>query len=71
MTVGVLLLGVLVFLPRPGSMGLWDPWETHYGEVAREMLVRDDYVYPHWENAYFFSKPPLAMWLMALGFMRL
>ncbi|MEL6186413.1 MAG: hypothetical protein AAFU79_17465, partial [Myxococcota bacterium] len=27
----VLLLGFLVFLPRLGSMGLWDPWETHYG----------------------------------------
>lgn len=63
----VLALGALVFLPRLGSMGLWDPWETHYGEVAREMIVRDDYVYPHWESAYFFSKPPLAMWLMALG----
>ena len=63
----VLVLGALVFLPRLGSMGLWDPWETHYGEVAREMIVRDDYLYPHWESAYFFSKPPLAMWLMAGG----
>ncbi len=63
----VLAVGALLFLPRLGSMGLWDPWETHYGEVAREMIVRDDYVYPHWESAYFFSKPPLAMWLMALG----
>lgn len=66
-TLLVLALGALVFLPRLGSMGLWDPWETHYGEVAREMIVRDDYVYPHWESAYFFSKPPLAMWLMAAG----
>lgn len=63
----VLVLGALLFLPRLGSMGLWDPWETHYGEVAREMIVRDDYVYPHWESAYFFSKPPLPMWLMAGG----
>lgn len=63
----VLMLGALIFLPRLGSMGLWDPWETHYGEVAREMIVRDDYVFPHWESAYFFSKPPLAMWLMAVG----
>lgn len=63
----VLILGALIFLPRLGSMGLWDPWETHYGEVAREMIVRDDYLYPHWESAYFFSKPPLAMWMMAAG----
>ena len=63
----VLLMGVLIFIPRLGSLGLWDPWETHYGEVAREMLVRDDYLYPHWEHSYFWSKPALPMWLMAVG----
>ncbi len=63
----VLAMGGLMFLPRLGSLGLWDPWETHYGEVAREMIVRDDYLYPHWEHAYFWSKPALPMWLMAAG----
>ena len=47
----------LVFLPWLGAVGLWDPWEPHYAEVARQMIVRDDYVYPYWESAYFFSKP--------------
>ena len=63
----VLVLGLLVFIPFLGTLTLWDPWETHYGEVAREMITRDDYVYPYWESAYFFSKPALPMWLMALG----
>lgn len=63
----VLGLGFLVFIPFLGSLTLWDPWETHYGEVAREMIVRDDYVYPHWESSYFFSKPAFPLWLMALG----
>ncbi len=60
-------MAALILLPRLGSLGLWDPWETHYGEVAREMIVRDDYLYPHWEQAYFWSKPALPMWLMAAG----
>ena len=63
----VLTIGVLLFLPFLGTLGLWDPWETHYGEVARAMIARDDYVYPYWESAYFFSKPALSLWLMALG----
>lgn len=66
----VLVMSVLaaaVFVPFLGAVGLWDPWETHYGEVARMMIVRRDYVFPWWENAYFFSKPPLTMWLQALG----
>ena len=66
-TLAVLILGVLLFIPFLGSLGLWDPWETHYGEVARAMVQRNDYVYPYWESAYFFSKPVLTLWLMALG----
>ncbi|HET9594876.1 MAG TPA: glycosyltransferase family 39 protein [Anaeromyxobacteraceae bacterium] len=55
----------LVVLPWLGAVGLWDPWEPHYGEVAREMLVRRDFVHPYYELAWFFSKPVLLMWLTA------
>ncbi len=27
-------LGGLLLIPYLGAVGLWDPWETHYGEVA-------------------------------------
>ncbi|HEY0095660.1 MAG TPA: glycosyltransferase family 39 protein, partial [Archangium sp.] len=57
----------LLFIPYLGAVGLWDCWETHYGEVGREMVQRRDYVFPFWENAWFFSKPPLTMWMQALG----
>lgn len=65
----LLVIGIaaVVFVPFLGSVGLWDPWETHYAEVARSMIVRGDYIHPYWEHAYFFSKPALTMWLMALG----
>ncbi len=36
-------LTTLLYLPLLGSYSLSDPWETHYGEVAREMLVRVDH----------------------------
>ena len=61
------LLGSVVLLPYLGAVGLWDPWETHYGEVAREMVQRNDYVHPYWENAWFFSKPAFTMWMQAAG----
>lgn len=71
----VVLLGAVLFLPRLGSEGLWDPWEPHYAEVAREMVESGNWLEPTWERSsdqpttrkYFFSKPPLSMWLMALG----
>jgi 4-amino-4-deoxy-L-arabinose transferase-like glycosyltransferase len=61
----VLSIGVLILLPGLGSTGLWDCWEPHYAEVARNLLARDDLVHPYWDSAYFFSKPILPMWLMA------
>jgi 4-amino-4-deoxy-L-arabinose transferase-like glycosyltransferase len=52
--------------------GLWahqliDPWETHYGEVARRMLQDDDWVHLKWQHEAFRSKPVLTSWLMAAG----
>jgi 4-amino-4-deoxy-L-arabinose transferase-like glycosyltransferase len=61
------LVAALVFLPFLGAVGLWDPWETQYAEAAREMLSRGDLIHPHWEDAWFFSKPVLALWLMVPG----
>jgi 4-amino-4-deoxy-L-arabinose transferase-like glycosyltransferase len=63
----LLVVGVAagVILPLLGAVGFFDPWETNYGEVAREMVVRDDYLYPFWKEAYFFSKPVLLFWLTA------
>lgn len=61
------MLAAFVFVPYVGAVGLWDPWETHYGEVARQMVQRGDLVYPYWEAGWFFSKPPLTMWLAVPG----
>ncbi|MBX7097822.1 MAG: glycosyltransferase family 39 protein, partial [Myxococcaceae bacterium] len=60
-------LSALILIPYLGAVGLWDCWEVHYGEVAREMMARRDYVFPWWEATPFFSKPPLTMWMQALG----
>ena len=62
----VALAGFL-FLPWLGAVGLWDPWEPHYGEAARSMIDRGDYIHAWWEKDWFFSKPALDLWLMAAG----
>jgi 4-amino-4-deoxy-L-arabinose transferase-like glycosyltransferase len=60
----------LLYLPRAGSFGLWDPWETHYGEIARQMAMRGDVITPWWpcapiDRPEVFHKPVLHFWLMA------
>jgi 4-amino-4-deoxy-L-arabinose transferase-like glycosyltransferase len=65
--IAVFAIGFLTFFPYLGTLGLWDCWEPHYAEVAREMIVRGDYVYPFWESHYFFSKPAAPIWMIVIG----
>jgi 4-amino-4-deoxy-L-arabinose transferase-like glycosyltransferase len=75
MNIGIILVGLLLYVPLAGTYGLSDPWETHYGEVARQMAVRHDYISLWWPGApidadHFWSKPVLSFWIMSI-FMRL
>ena len=72
----VVIVSLLILAPGIGSYSLVDPWETHYGEVARMMLQNHDWVHTEWpgslgggfeENEGFRSKPVLQFWMMAAG----
>jgi 4-amino-4-deoxy-L-arabinose transferase-like glycosyltransferase len=64
----VVASGALLYFPMMGSYSLWDPWETHYGEVAREILARDDWVSLWWaQDGWFWSKPILNFWMQSLS----
>ncbi|MEM7154528.1 MAG: hypothetical protein AAF799_16900 [Myxococcota bacterium] len=75
-----LVLAIIVIainLASMASTGAWDPWETHYGEVARQILLRHDPIDLWWQagnggpdataEKTFWSKPALPYWLMALS----
>jgi len=63
------LLNVLLYVPLLGSYSLSDPWEVHYGEVAREMLARDDWLSLWWaQDGWFWSKPVFDFWLQGVSF---
>ncbi len=62
----LLLLAIAIHVPLLGSHSLTDPWETHYGEVSREILARGDWISLWWaEDGWFQSKPVLTFWLQA------
>src|SRR5437667_992421 len=68
----VILIGLLLYIPFAGTYGLWDPWETHYSEVARQMTYRGDFISLWWPGSprdldVFWSKPVLSFWLMSIG----
>jgi 4-amino-4-deoxy-L-arabinose transferase-like glycosyltransferase len=49
------------------SPGLLDDVDSIYIEVAREMMLRHDYVTPFANGVRFFDKPPLMYWMAAAG----
>ena len=62
--------GAIAFLYVYGSYGfpLTEPDEARYAEIAREMLVRGDWITPHLNFVKYFEKPPLAYWAAAAAF---
>ncbi|MFO0676868.1 MAG: glycosyltransferase family 39 protein [Polyangiaceae bacterium] len=64
----LVMIAGLLYLPTMGTFSLWDPWETHYGEVAREILARDDWISLWWaQDGWFWSKPILNFWMQSLA----
>lgn len=70
---GTILAVYSLYVLNAGSFGLWDPWETHYGEVTRNMIETFDWVNPWWGYArkigtepiageWFYSKPIYIFW---------
>jgi 4-amino-4-deoxy-L-arabinose transferase-like glycosyltransferase len=60
------LVAALITLPGLGLGTLWDNSETAYGEVAREILLRGDWLIMHFNGVKYFVQPPLYFWLAAL-----
>jgi 4-amino-4-deoxy-L-arabinose transferase-like glycosyltransferase len=62
---GLLVLGLVLFLPGIGGRDLWNPAEPRYAEVAREMRVSGEWFVPHLNGKVYSEKPPLLFWAIA------
>jgi len=65
-TLGLVVLGALLYIPFIGSYPLWDPWEAHYSQVAMEMIWKNTWWEPWYRNSdrSFWSKPIFTFWVM-------
>jgi 4-amino-4-deoxy-L-arabinose transferase-like glycosyltransferase len=64
----LIVFGLPIFLLGLESPALYDPHESLYAEIAREMLVRGDWLTPHLNDARYLDKPPLFYWLIGLSY---
>ncbi len=64
----LILLSLLLFFHRLGSLTLFDADEPAFAEAAREMLISDDWITPYFNFEPRFDKPILFYWLIALAY---
>ena len=50
-----------------GSIPLLDPDEPVYAETAREMLAAGDFLSPRIFGNFWYDKPPMYYWLVAIA----
>lgn len=63
----ILIVGAFIFLFNLGARDLWEPDETRYAVVAREMRETGNWVVPHLNGTIYAEKPPLFFWLINLS----
>jgi hypothetical protein len=60
---------LFIFFYKLGDRPLWEYDEAKHAQVAKEMLLRGDWVTPTFNGENFYDKPVLHFWLVMISFL--
>ena len=63
----IIAIGIALFFFNLGGRDLWEPDETRYAVIAREMKETGNWILPHLNGAVYAEKPPFFFWLVNLS----
>ena len=63
----IVIIGLILFVPFLGKVHLFDWDEINFAEVAREMIVLEDYSRVIINYQPFTEKPPFFFWIQVLS----
>lgn len=64
----VAIIAVIIVFSNLGGIPLLDPDEPVYAETPKEMLQFNDFISPRIYGEFWYDKPPMYYWLVALAF---
>src|SRR5687768_10575338 len=67
-TLGLIVFAVFLLFFNAGDTALFEPDEGRNAEVAREILLLEDWVTPHYNFVPRMDKPILFYWLVAFSY---
>lgn len=64
----IFFAALAAFLPLNANIPITDPVESNYAQTAKEMVMSGNWLSPQIYGEYWFDKPIMIYWLIALGY---
>ncbi|HOK40815.1 MAG TPA: glycosyltransferase family 39 protein [bacterium] len=63
----IIIFFIVLYTYKIDNYDLWAPDEPRYAQVAKEMILNNEYILPHLNKKVYYEKPPFFFWEIVLA----